>query len=54
MPHVDWEYYSSLRSKVAKEDFDRAARLAEKEVQRVVGRIRWDNITEETYGYEQL
>lgn len=54
MPHVDWEYYDSLHSKVAKEYFDRAEELAEKEVQRVIGWIRWANITEDTYGYEQL
>lgn len=54
MPHVDWEYYSFLHSTVAKENFDRAEELAEKEVQRVIGWIRWANISEETYGYEQL
>lgn len=51
---VDWEYYSSLHDIVTEEDFDRAEGLAEKEVQHVIGWIRWANITEETFGYEQL
>ena len=51
---VDWEYYSSLHDKVTKEKFDRAEALAEKEVQRVIGWIRWANITEKTFGFEQL
>lgn len=51
---VDWEYYSSLHNIVNEDDFDRAEVLAEKEVQRVIGWIRWANITEETFGYEQL
>ncbi len=51
---VDWEYYSSLHNIVTEEDFDRAEALAEKEVQRVIGWIRWVNITEETFGYKQL
>lgn len=51
---VDWGYYSSLHTVVAADDFERAEKLAEKEVQNVVGWIRWANINEETYGYEQL
>lgn len=51
---VDWEYYSSLHDKVTEEMFERAEILAEKEVQRVIGWIRWPNITEETFGFEQL
>lgn len=54
MSHVSWEYYSSLHSIVAKDDFERAETLAEKEVQRVIGWIRWANITEDSFGYEQL
>lgn len=54
MSHVTWEYYSSLHSKVTEEEFDRAEALAEKEAQRVIGWIRWANITEDTFGYEQL
>lgn len=44
---VDWEYYISLHDTVKQEDFERAEALAEKEVQRVIGWIRWANITEE-------
>lgn len=51
---VDWEYYSSLHNTVKQDDFDRAEALAEKEAQLVIGWIRWANITEETFGYEQL
>lgn len=51
---VNWERYSSLHSSVIEENFDRAEALAEKEVQRVIGWIRWAKITEETFGYEQL
>lgn len=51
---VDWEYYSSLHSKVGKDDFKQAELLAEKEVKCVIGWIRWANITAETFGYEQL
>lgn len=54
MSHVSWEYYSSLHSIVAKDDFERAETLAEKEVQCVIGWIRWANITEDSFGYEQL
>ena len=54
MSHVTWEYYSSLHDTVNEDDFDRAEALAEKEVQRVIGWIRWANITEEIFGYEQL
>lgn len=51
---VDWEYYSSLFSKVKEAEFNKAECLAEKEVMRVIGPIRWANITEDTFGYEQL
>jgi hypothetical protein len=51
---VNWEYYSSLFGKVSKNDFDRVEKQAEKAVCRVIGPIRWANITEETYGYEHL
>lgn len=51
---VSWEYYSSLFEKIAEEDFEKAELKAEKEVRKVIGPIRWDKITEETYGYEQL
>ena len=51
---VTWEYYSSLFEKVKEEGFDRAELLAEKEVITVIGPIRWANITEQTFGFEQL
>lgn len=54
MSHVTWEYYSSLHNIVNEDGFDRAEALAEKEVQRVIGWIRWANINEETFGYSQL
>lgn len=54
MSHVNWEYYSSLFEKVSEEEFPKAERLAEKEVQQVIGPIRWADITENTFGYEQL
>lgn len=51
---VDWEYYSSLHSKVKQDVFDRAEALAEKEVCAVIGPIRWAVITEDTFGFTQL
>ena len=51
---VKWEYYSSLHSKIPDDCFGRYEKLAEKEVERVIGPIRWANITEQTFGYEQL
>ena len=54
MSHVNWEYYSSLHSKVKETDFEKAELRAEKEVQMVIGSIRWAGITESTFGYGQL
>lgn len=51
---VNWEYYSSLFDKVPEGEFVRYEALAEKEVQCVIGLIRWANITEQTFGYGQL
>lgn len=51
---VSWEYYDSLFKQVSKDDFDRVEKQAEKAVCAVIGPIRWAEITEETYGYEQL
>lgn len=51
---VNWEYYSSLYSKVPEEEFEKAEAFAEKEVCAVIGPIRWANITEKTFGYTQL
>ena len=39
---------------MSEEEFDIAEAIAENEVQRVIGIIRWGQITEETYGYSQL
>lgn len=52
---VDWEYYNSLYSNVTDEiELNRLGTRAEKEVCAVIGPIRWANITEDTFGYEQL
>lgn len=51
---VTWEYYSPLFDVVAKEKFDKAEKLAEKEICAVIGPIRWATITPETFGYAQL
>ena len=51
---VNWEYYSSLFGKVTQENFSKAELLAEKEVQRVIGPIRWAVISADTFGYDQL
>lgn len=51
---VDWEYYSSLHSKIAKDDFDKKESMAENEVRSVIGPIRWATITADTFGYSQL
>ena len=51
---VDWEYYSSLHSKIAKDDFDKKESMAENEVRSVIGPIRWATITADTFGYAQL
>ena len=49
---VDWEYYSSLHTIVTEEAFERSEALAEKEIQRVIGGIRWAGITGDTFGFE--
>lgn len=51
---VSWNEYSSLFSKVSESDFERYEILAEKEVKRVVGAIRWERIDENTFGYDIL
>jgi hypothetical protein len=53
-PIVDWEYYSSLHSKVVADDFETAELLAEKEVKRIVGFPRWNALDSEEFYYEQL
>ena len=54
MAKVTWEQYRSLHHIASEEEFDIAEAIAENEVQRVIGIIRWGQITEETYGYSQL
>lgn len=54
MSHVTWEYYSSLYTKISEEDFDKAEKLAEKEICAVIGPVRWAAITVDTFGFEQL
>lgn len=51
---VNWEYYCSLFSQVTESEFAKAESLAEREVALVIGAIRWQNITEDTFGYVQL
>ena len=51
---VNWEYYSSFFSKISEADFNKAEAQAEKEVKAVIGPLHWDDITEETYGYDVL
>lgn len=52
---VSWEYYSSLHNGISTEqEFNKAEALAEKEVRTVIGPVRWDEITDETYGYDVL
>lgn len=51
---VDWGFYSSLYDNVAEDDFARLETRAETEVCAVIGPIRWANITESIFGYEQL
>ena len=51
---VSWGHYSSLYDLVSEEAFEKKEKLAEKEIQNVIGLIRWATITESTFGYEQL
>ena len=51
---VNWEYYSSLHDVVTEDKFEKAEKLAEKEVCAVIGPIRWARITKKTFGYAQL
>ena len=54
MAIVKWDDYNSLFSKISNADFERYETLAEKEVKRVIGAIRWASITEDTFGYDVL
>ena len=56
---VSWEYYSSRYSIIAQADFAKLEALAEKDLARVIGPIRWaalledDSLSTEFY-YDQL
>ena len=54
MAIVSWSDYNSLYSKIKQEDFPRYEALAEKEVKKVIGPIRWETINEDTFGYDAL
>ena len=54
MALITWEDYSSLHDKITETDFDKAEALAEKEICTVIGLIRWQDITSDTFGYETL
>lgn len=51
---VTWDEYNSLYSKVSEADFSRYEALAEKEVKKVIGAIKWESINTETFGYDAL
>lgn len=52
---VSWEYYSSLHDRISSQaEFAKAEALAEQEVRSVIGPIRWDGITDQTFGYDVL
>lgn len=54
MAIVTWAEYNSLFSKVTESEFPRYEKLAENEVRAVIGNIRWEKITPDTYGYDVL
>jgi len=52
---VDWSYYSSLHNVITDQtEFDTAEALAEQEVRSVIGPVRWQEITSDTFGYDVL
>lgn len=51
---VDWEYYSSLYSKVSQTDFANAEEMAEKQVKLVIGWPRWNALDATAFYYDQL
>lgn len=52
---VSWEYYNSLHSVATTQaEFTKYEALAEKEVRQVIGKIRFDGITSDTFGYDVL
>lgn len=56
---VSWEYYSSLYSTVTETDFADAEELAEKDLMRVIGPLRWAELKamedlDDQFYYDQL
>lgn len=51
---VSWEFYSSLYDDIGESEFEKSEIKAEQEVRAVIGPLKWDAITEETFGYEVL
>ena len=50
---VSWEYYSSLYSKVtSQEAFEKAEELAEKDLSRVIGPLRWAELVSSDWSDE--
>lgn len=54
MSIISWEYYSSLNNEITEAEFEAAEVKAEQEIRQVIGPIKWDQITEETFGYVVL
>lgn len=53
-PVVNWEYYRSLYFLVDESSFNRLEPQAEKQVQLVIGKFRWNSINPNAFYYEQL
>ena len=52
---VSWEYYNSLHSVATTQaTFTKYEKLAEKAVSLVIGKIRWEQIDSNTFGYDVL
>ena len=50
---VSWEYYSSLYSTIGKQaDFEKAESLAEKDLARVIGPLRWAELVSSDWSTE--
>ena len=53
MSHVNWEYYSSLYSTIGTQaDFEKAESLAEKDLARVIGPLRWAELVSSDWSTE--
>ena len=49
---VSWEYYSSLYSVVTEDQFEKAESLAEKDLARVIGPLRWTELVSSDWSTE--